>query len=78
MALGIPTVVSPVGVNTKIVEHGINGFLAKDLVEWQAYLEQLILNSELRERIGRNGREKVISEFSVLAVKHNFIQLFTS
>jgi glycosyltransferase involved in cell wall biosynthesis len=77
MALGIPTVVSPVGVNTKIVEHGINGFLAKDLEEWKAYLEQLILNSELRERIGRNGREKVISEFSVLAVKHNFIQLFT-
>ena len=77
MALGIPTVVSPVGVNTKIVEHGINGFLAKDLEEWKAYLEQLILNSELRERIGRNGREKVISEFSVLAIKHNFIQLFT-
>jgi glycosyltransferase involved in cell wall biosynthesis len=59
------------------VEHGTNGFLAKDLAEWQAYLEQLILNSELRERIGRNGREKVISDFSVLAIKHNFIQLFT-
>ena len=77
MALGIPTVVSPVGVNTKIVEHGINGFLAKDLVEWQRYLEQLILNPELRERIGSNGREKVISDFSVLAIKHNFLQLFT-
>ena len=76
MALGIPTVVSPVGVNKEIVDHEINGFLAADLVDWQRYLEQLILDSPLREKIGRNGHQKVMANFSVLAIKNNFLQLF--
>ena len=76
MALGIPTVVSPVGVNKEIVDHEINGFLAADLVDWQRYLEQLILDSPLREKIGRNGHQKVMANFSVLAIKNKFLQLF--
>ena len=76
MALGIPTLVSPVGVNKEIVDHGINGFLAIDLVEWQLYLEQLILDPALREKIGRNGHQKVVDKFSVLAIKNKFLQLF--
>ena len=76
MALGIPTVVSPVGVNKEIVDHGINGFLAIDLAEWQLYLEQLILDPVIREKIGRNGQQKVIDKYAVLAVKNNFLQLF--
>ena len=34
MALGIPTVCSPVGVNTDIIHDGENGFLATTVDEW--------------------------------------------
>lgn len=77
MALGIPTVLSPVGVNLSIVEHGVNGFFASDEEEWLYYLEQLIVDPNLREKIGKKSREKVIADFSVRALMPNFIQLFT-
>jgi hypothetical protein len=34
------------------------------------------LDPTLREKIGRNGQQKVIDKYAVLAVKNNFLQLF--
>src|SRR5258708_20287210 len=34
MACGIPVVASPVGVNSQIVAHGTDGFLANDEAVW--------------------------------------------
>ena len=42
MALGIPSVASPVGVNSKIITDGENGFLAKTPEEWEEKLSKLI------------------------------------
>jgi glycosyltransferase involved in cell wall biosynthesis len=36
MALEIPSVMSPVGVNTSIVDHGKNGFLCQSLQGWKS------------------------------------------
>ncbi len=38
MALGIPAVVSDVGVNAQIVDHGINGCVCKSIEDWAVYL----------------------------------------
>lgn len=65
MACGKPVVASPVGVNQKIVEHGINGFLAGNEEEWINYLLRLIEDPLLRIEMGRKGRAKVEVEFSV-------------
>lgn len=59
MACGIPVIASPVGVNTVIVEHGVNGYLASTEAEWEFALVKLLESSELRMRLGNNGREKV-------------------
>lgn len=65
MACGLPVVASPVGVNTEIVEHGVNGFLADTEEEWRKALETLIGDPELRERMGRAGRRKVEAWYSL-------------
>jgi glycosyltransferase involved in cell wall biosynthesis len=76
MALGIPTIMSPVGVNSKIIHDGENGFLASDTNEWVDKLSSLIDSKELRETIGREGRKTVVSEFSVEANKNLYLRYF--
>ena len=75
MSLEIPTVVSPVGVNTEIVRDGENGFLASGPYEWMEKLSALIDNPELRERIGKNGRNTVLQRYSVISQQNRYIEL---
>ncbi|MGC9418254.1 MAG: glycosyltransferase family 4 protein [Rhodovulum sp.] len=65
MACGLPVVASPVGVNTEIVEHGVNGFLAETDEDWRKALETLIGDPALRERMGKAGRKKVETWYSL-------------
>lgn len=67
MALGIPTVMSPVGVNRRIARDGA-ALLATTEDEWRQALGRLIVNPELRAAIGRAGRRRVQQEYSVDAV----------
>ena len=76
MALELPTAVSPVGVNTSIVDHGVNGFFCTTPQEWIQYLSMLIEDKLLREQMGKRGRQKVIDQFSVDSNKDNFLSLF--
>lgn len=63
MACGLPVIASPVGVNAQIVDHGVNGFLASSLQEWEDALTTLLTDSGVRERMGRAGRHKVEQEY---------------
>ncbi|MFT6166933.1 MAG: glycosyltransferase involved in cell wall biosynthesis [Vicingaceae bacterium] len=65
MAMESATIMSPVGVNTEIVIHGKNGFLASSENEWYEQLSTLIDNKELRLQIGRAGRVQIEEKFSV-------------
>lgn len=65
MACGIPVIASPVGVNSEIVEHGVNGFLASSDAEWAEALQTLLNDPDLRARIGEAGRRKVEREYSL-------------
>jgi len=65
MACGLPVVASPVGVNKEIVEHGVNGFLAKSDKEWRSAIETLLSDADLRRRMGAAGRKKVEDRYSL-------------
>lgn len=65
MACGKPVVASPVGVNSVLVHHGVNGFLARDAREWIQAFELLCDDPGLRQRMGRIGRERVEQEYSL-------------
>ncbi|MDA3883500.1 MAG: glycosyltransferase family 4 protein [Bacteroidales bacterium] len=77
MSLEIPTIMSPVGINTKIINHGTNGFLAQTEEEWLLILEKLIQDTKLRESIGKEGRKTILSTYSVEAHKEIYRNLFT-
>ncbi len=76
MALEIPTLMSPVGVNTEIIQPGINGYLPDKEDEWVESLSKLIENKELREKIGKAGRQTVIDKYSVQAWKQKYLDNF--
>lgn len=65
MACGVPVIASPVGVNSQIVEHGVNGFLASTEREWAEALRRLLRDPALRVAMGREGRRKVENDYSL-------------
>lgn len=73
MALGIPTLMSPVGVNTQIIQESENGFLPITVDDWVEKLSILIESEELRKIIGQNGRKTVESKYSVESQKRNYL-----
>lgn len=76
MAMEIPCVVSPVGVNIQIINHGENGYLARSEKEWEDFIKVLIQDPTLRKKIGKAGRQKVIDHYSVLSNSERFLSLF--
>ena len=77
MALGIPPLVSPVGMNTEVVEHGRNGYVCATAAEWEASLRQLLADAALRQRLGRAARTTIEERYSVVANTANFLKLFS-
>ncbi len=78
MACGVATIMSHVGVNPEIIEHGKNGFLATTQQEWVNYLSQLIENSDLRHKMGQLGRDTVVKNYSVNANKVKYLEVLKS
>lgn len=59
MAIGRPTIVSPVAINREIVQPEVNGLWATSTDEWEHQIERLARDAELRERLGLAGRVTV-------------------
>lgn len=65
MSLAIPCVASPVGVNTEIIQHNVNSFLASSDEEWIDLLSKLIESSSLRKQTGTNARQTIEEKYSL-------------
>lgn len=75
MALGIPTLMSPVGVNAEIVRDAVNGFLPRDEDAWVERLCELVVDSALRRRLGEAGRATVVADYSVIRWRDTYVEL---
>lgn len=64
MAVGIPCVASPIGINKELIKDGENGFLATTEDEWYEKISLLIENPELRRKMGMRGRDFVVKNHS--------------
>jgi len=78
MALGIPTVCSPVGINAALIHDGENGFLAATEDEWVDKLGRLLRSSSLRAKIGQAGRATVEQEYSTTQQAPRVLEILQS
>ena len=76
MALGIPPVISPVGINKELIEEGVNGYLASTKEEWFDKMLILVEEVNMRKKIGSMGRKFIDDNYSVLSNSKNFSSLF--
>lgn len=65
MAAGVPAVASPVGVNSEIIHHGVNGWLATTPDEWLFVLRQLLSDPSRRDSVVAAARKTVAERYSV-------------
>jgi len=67
MAAALPAIASPLGVNRKILDHGVTGFHASSESEWGRTIETLAGDPDLRRKMGAIGKAKVAREYSIEA-----------
>jgi glycosyltransferase involved in cell wall biosynthesis len=75
MACGIPVISSPVGINTKIVDDGVDGYLAGNSEEWMSAFKILYDRPQLRKKLGESGRKKIESLYSLQVTSPFFVKL---
>jgi glycosyltransferase involved in cell wall biosynthesis len=76
MALGIPAVCTPLGSALDAVEHGVTGFLADTRADWVRYLEQLVDDGPLRERMGIEAARRAHQQFTLQANADRIVAAF--
>ncbi len=65
MALGIPTVASPVGMNREVVRHEETGLLAESPEEWERAVLSLLDDRRLANRLASAARAQVVERYSL-------------
>lgn len=73
-AAGLPVVASPVGANAEYIQDGTNGFHAVDGSAWIEKISLLLKDTELREQMGRMGRQKV-RQFDLKVLGEQLVKL---
>lgn len=75
MALGIPAIGSPVGMNCDVVESESNGLLASTPDDWVRAIDRVLGDAHLRRRLAEAGRRTVEGRFSLDVVSPQLVRL---
>jgi glycosyltransferase involved in cell wall biosynthesis len=67
LAVGIPAVASPVGVNADILAGNQVGFAANNIDDWIVHLRTLLDDVSLRQQMGDRGRDIVHQQYTIEA-----------
>ena len=74
LACGVPTIASPVGVLAEIARDGHTGLHATDAASWEAALDRLLVDPDLRDEMGAAGRRLMVERYSVQTVADDFAE----
>lgn len=75
MACSLPVIASPIGVNTEIVDHGENGFLASDTKGWINAVQQLLQKPRLVQSMGAAGYKKIAQGYCVQVSSSSYLKI---
>ena len=67
LAVGVPGIAAPVGVNSEILDNNQNGMAAQTTEEWLTALRRLTTHPEIRQQMGQRGRKTVEQKYSIQA-----------
>lgn len=76
MAIAIPLVATAYGTNYRIMENGVQGYMASTPEEWVDMIIRLIDDESLRKRMGLAGRQRVEERFSIKANFPKYLEAF--
>lgn len=76
MALGIVPVGTPMASNPEVIRHGENGFLAGSDGEWVEYVQMLVEDDELRNRMSADAADDALEKYSLAANTNKIIEAF--
>ena len=65
MACGCAIVSTNTCMIPEVIKHGYNGFVSNDANELRAYLEMLLNNPQLAEKLGQNARKTIEDEYNL-------------
>jgi hypothetical protein len=77
MAAGLPVVCKPASSDRLVIQHDVTGYFASSPNEWRDYLSRLVLDREVRERLGRAARQHVLKTFSVPQISEKYLRFFS-
>ncbi|MBP1734662.1 MAG: glycosyltransferase [Deltaproteobacteria bacterium] len=78
LGVGVPAVCTPVGINRDVIENGVNGLWALTIDEWIEKLSMLVEDAALRAKMGREGRKKIMEQYTVQACAPRLIDWIMS
>lgn len=64
MSCGCAVVTTATCMIPEIIKNGVNGFMSNDEEELKAYIQKLLDDEDLRNKIGSAARETILSDFS--------------
>ncbi len=79
MAAGVPAVATRIAANQSLIEHGQTGYLVApgDAQGFQQFAQDLLLQPELRNRLGQAARQSVLDRFPVETMIQAHADLYT-
>jgi glycosyltransferase involved in cell wall biosynthesis len=77
LASGKPVIASNIMGPREIINHGFDGFLFEkgNVQELRKYLERVLSDKKLREKIGRNARKTVEDKYSFEKITDNLVRI---
>jgi len=77
MSAGLPVICTPTEADLLVMQHGVTGFFAYQLDEWETYITFLAKDANLRKEIGNRARIDVQSKYTLEKITDKYISLLS-